>query len=86
MADVEDTYRNDHRLNSRPLDVYRWSDHLGLTRNSWQSWAKPFSTMQTGVLTQNREMVEQAGQFIFNHPAPNHAPWDIMPDADQGGI
>ena len=44
------------------------------------------STMQTGVLTQNREMVEQAGQFIVNHPAPNQAPWDIMPDADQGGV
>ena len=44
------------------------------------------STMQKGVLTQNREMVEQAGQFIFNHPAPNHAPWDIMPDADQAGF
>jgi len=43
------------------------------------------STMQKGVLTQNREMVEQAGQFIFNHPAPNHAPRDIMPDADQAG-
>ena len=27
MADEEDTYRNDHRLNSRPLDVHRWSDH-----------------------------------------------------------
>ena len=27
MADVEDTYRNDRRLNSRPLDVHRWSDH-----------------------------------------------------------
>ena len=42
------------------------------------------STMQKGVLTQNREMVSQAGQFIFNHPAPNHAPWKIMPDQDQG--
>ncbi len=27
MTDVEDTYRNDHRRNSRPLDVHRWSDH-----------------------------------------------------------
>ena len=27
MTDEEDTYRNDHRLHSRPLDVYRWSDH-----------------------------------------------------------
>ena len=27
MTDEEDTYRNDHRLNSRPLDVHRWSDH-----------------------------------------------------------
>ena len=27
MTDAEDTYRNDHRLNSRPLDVHRWSDH-----------------------------------------------------------
>jgi len=27
MTDVEDTYRNDHKLYSRPLDVHRWSDH-----------------------------------------------------------
>jgi hypothetical protein len=27
MTDEEQTYRNDHRLNSRPLDVHRWSDH-----------------------------------------------------------
>ena len=27
MTDEEDTYRNDYRLNSRPLDVHRWSNH-----------------------------------------------------------
>ena len=27
MSCEEDPYRNDHRLNSRPLDVHRWSDH-----------------------------------------------------------
>jgi len=32
MTDVEDTYRNDHRLNSRPLDVHRWSDHPEVKR------------------------------------------------------
>jgi len=37
MTDVEeDTYRNDHRLNSRPLDVHRWSDHPEVK----QLWAK----------------------------------------------
>ncbi len=30
MSDVEDTYRNDHSFNSRPLDVHRWSDHAAV--------------------------------------------------------
>jgi hypothetical protein len=38
MADVEDTYRNDHRLNSRPLDVHRWSDHPEVKQLIDQLW------------------------------------------------
>ena len=38
MTDAEDTYRNDHRLNSRPLDVHRWSDHAEVTQLIDQLW------------------------------------------------
>ena len=38
MADEKDTYRNDHRLNSRPLDVHRWSDHLEVRLLIDQLW------------------------------------------------
>jgi len=38
MTDVEDTYRNDHRLNSRPLDVHRWSDHPEVKQLIDQLW------------------------------------------------
>ena len=38
MTDEEDTYRNDHRLNSRPLDVYRWSDHPEVKQLIDQLW------------------------------------------------
>ena len=39
MTDVEDTYRNDHRLNSRPLDVHRWSDHSEVKQLIDQLWS-----------------------------------------------
>jgi len=39
MADEEDTYRNDHRLNSRPLDVHRWSDHPEVKQLINQLWS-----------------------------------------------
>ena len=38
MTDEEDTYRNDHRLNSRPLDVHRWSDHPEVKQLIDQLW------------------------------------------------
>jgi len=38
MTDVEQTYRNDHRLNSRPLDVHRWSDHPEVKQLIDQLW------------------------------------------------
>ena len=38
MADEKDTYRNDHRLNSRPLDVHRWSDHPEVKQLIDQLW------------------------------------------------
>ena len=41
MTDVEkDTYRNDHRLNSRPLDVHRWSDHPEVKQLIDQLWGE----------------------------------------------
>lgn len=42
--------------------------------------------MQDGVITQNRELVEQGANIIFTHPAPNHAPWAIMTPPDQDGF
>ena len=39
MTDVEYTYRNDHRLNSRPLDVHRWSDHPEVKQLIDQLWS-----------------------------------------------
>ena len=38
MTDVEDAYRNDHRLNSRPLDVHRWGDHPEVRQLIDQLW------------------------------------------------
>lgn len=42
--------------------------------------------MQEGVVTQNRELVAQGANIIFTHPAPNHSPWAIMPQADRAGF
>lgn len=42
--------------------------------------------MQEGVLTQNRELVEQGANFMFTHPAPSHSPWAIMAPQDQQGF
>ena len=39
MTDVEETYRNDHRLNSRALDVHRWSDHPEVKQLIEQLWS-----------------------------------------------
>lgn len=47
---------------------------------------KSIGMMQEGVLTQNRELVEQGANIIFTHPAPSHSPWAIMKPEDQGGF
>lgn len=47
---------------------------------------KSIGMMQEGVLTQNRELVEQGANIIFTHPAPNHSPWAIMKPEDQAGF
>lgn len=47
---------------------------------------KSIGMMQEGVLTHNREMVEQGANIIFTHPAPNHSPWAIMKPEDQAGF
>ena len=52
MTDVEDTYRNDHRLNSRPLDVHRWSDHPEVKQLIDQLW---------GVFTGRRPSFPELG-------------------------
>ena len=38
MKDVEHTYHKDHRLNSRPLDVHRWSNHPEVKHLIDQLW------------------------------------------------
>ena len=40
MTDEGQTYRNDHRLNSRPLDVHRWSDHPEVKQLIDQLWGE----------------------------------------------
>lgn len=47
---------------------------------------KSIGMMQEGVVTQNRELVEQGANIIYTHPAPNHQPWDIMKPEDQAGF
>ena len=36
------------------------------------------SMMHKGILRQNKIMVKTGADFILNHPAPNHKPWDIV--------
>ena len=55
-------------------------------RELMANMGRSIGTMQNGVLTANREMVEQGAYFILNHPAPKHAPWAIMPSSDQAGF
>lgn len=38
MTEEQHTYRNDHRLNSKPLDVQRWSDHPEVKQLIDQLW------------------------------------------------
>ena len=39
--------------------------------------------MQTGLVSQNKELVEQGANIIFTHPAPKEKPWKIMRQEDQ---
>jgi len=47
---------------------------------------RSISMMQDGVITQNRELVEQGANIIFTHPAPNHKPWSIFESKEQEGF
>tara|TARA_B100000524_G_C23501691_1_gene317206 strand:- start:35 stop:208 length:174 start_codon:yes stop_codon:yes gene_type:complete len=48
MAYEEDTYRrNDHRLNSRPLDVHRWRDHAEVKQLIDQLWDASHKVIHT---------------------------------------
>ena len=38
LSNEDNRYRNDHRLNSRPLDVHRWSDHSEVKSLIDQLW------------------------------------------------
>lgn len=42
--------------------------------------------MQEGVITQNRELVNQGANIILTHPAPSHSPWVIMEPQNQEGF
>ena len=51
-----------------------------------QQMGEAFKLMQTGVLTQNKELVKSGADMIQNHPAPNHKPWTIMRKSDQAAF
>ena len=42
-----------------------------------------FKMIQTGLLTQNKELISLGCNIIQNHPAPKTKPWLIMPDKYQ---
>lgn len=42
-----------------------------------------YKMIQSGILTQNKQLVEMGVYLIDAHPAPNHKPWSIMPKMNQ---
>ncbi|SFM42103.1 hypothetical protein SAMN05421721_10556 [Ectothiorhodospira mobilis] len=42
--------------------------------------------MHEGILRQNKQMVQEGAETILTHPAPNHVPWEIMPEEHQKGF
>ena len=45
--------------------------------------ARASSMMHEGILRENKQMVRSGADIILRHPAPKHAPWSIMPEAEQ---
>ena len=48
-----------------------------------QQMGESYKMVQTGVLAQNRDLIELGADLIQNHPAPQTKPWLIMPEEDQ---
>jgi hypothetical protein len=42
--------------------------------------------IQEGIVRENPEMTRMGAGMIADHPAPNHKPWAIMAEADQGAF
>jgi hypothetical protein len=52
-------------------------------RQMMQQMGESFKMLQTGVLTQNRDLIRLGADMIQHHPAPKTKPWLIMPAKDQ---
>jgi len=48
-----------------------------------QQMGEAYKMIQSGILTQNKQLVEMGVFLIDSHPAPNHKPWSIMPKDQQ---
>jgi len=48
-----------------------------------QQMGESYKMLQTGVLTQNRDLIALGADLIQNHPAPKTKPWLIMPEEEQ---
>lgn len=42
--------------------------------------------IQEGILRENPEMTRMGAGMIADHPAPNHKPWAIVAESDQGAF
>jgi hypothetical protein len=42
--------------------------------------------IQEGIVRQNPEMTRIGAGMIADHPAPNHKPWSIIAEVDQGAF
>jgi len=52
-------------------------------RQMMQQMGESFKMVQTGLLTQNRDLIRTGADMIQHHPAPKTKPWLIMPEEEQ---
>jgi cytochrome c553 len=51
-----------------------------------QIMGSSLSTINHGIIVENKQMVQEGANFILGHPAPSHKPWTIMEKSDQAGF
>jgi cytochrome c biogenesis protein CcdA len=62
-------------------------DKSGMTyKQLMNQMGKSFEMIQTGILTQNKELVILGATLINNHPAPKTKPWLIMKENEQNSF